>query len=172
MRQIRLGHSIAMALSLAALSNTARSASPYDGADVGAPADILALRNVEIAFHTAGSVLPQKSLDLMMTLFAPDAVLIDTAHGDKVYSGKDQVRAYWANVGAPFRPENHWVGYTPAMRIRAKVHGDKGTLYFECLWMDVDKNSIGAHSFSDMELVRIHGRWLVKTVKVGKVAAL
>lgn len=172
MRQIQICCSIAMALSLAGLSKVAWSATPYDGPDVGQPADILALRNVEITFHTAGSVLPQKNLDLMMSLYAPDAVLVDTAHGDKVYGGKDQVRAYWANVGAPFQPDHHWIGYTPAMRIRTKVHGSTASLYFECLWMDVDKNAIGAHSFSNMELVKVRGRWLVKNVKVGKVAAL
>ncbi len=48
--------------------------------DSGPPADILAVRNIEITFHTAGSVLPNKDLDLMMSLYADDAVLTDTAH--------------------------------------------------------------------------------------------
>lgn len=148
------------------------AATPYDGVDIGRPADVLAVRNVEVAFHRAGSVLPEKSLDQMMSLYAPDAVLTDTANGNKVYKGKDQVLAYWANVSGPFRPEHHWIGYTPAMRIRAKVNGDRATLYFECLWVDIDKNAIGAHSFSDMTLARVEGHWLVKTIKVGKVATL
>jgi hypothetical protein len=38
--------------------------------DGGPPADILAVRNIEILFHTAGSVLPNKDLDPMMSLFA------------------------------------------------------------------------------------------------------
>lgn len=42
----------------------------------------------------------------------------------------------------------------------------------ECLWMDADRNMIGAHSFSDMTLTRVHGRWLVKTIRVGKVEKL
>lgn len=172
MRRIILGCSIAMALSSANFSNIAWSATPYDGSDVGRPADVLAVRNVEIAFHSAGSVLPEKDLDGMMSLYAPDAALVDTANGNKVYAGKDQVRAYWANVSGPFRPDHHWIGYTPAMRIRAKVHGSKASLYFECLWVDVDKNAIGAHSFSDMELAKVQGRWLVKNIRVGKVAAL
>jgi len=163
---------IALAISLTSLSGAPTSAAPFDGADVGQPADILALRNVEVTFHTAGSVLPEKNLDLMMSLYAPDAVLIDTAHENKVYSGKDQVRTYWASVAAPFQADHHWIGYTPAMRIRAQVHGPTATLYFECLWMDVDKNAIGAHSFSDMELAKVGGRWLVKSIKVGKVGAL
>ena len=53
--------------------------------DSGPPADILAVRNIEIIFHTAGSVLPSKDLDLMMSLYADDIVLTDTAHDNKVY---------------------------------------------------------------------------------------
>ena len=146
------------------------SASPQ--ADRGPPADILALRNVEVTFHTAGSVLPEKSLDLMMSIYADDAVLSDTAHDNKVYSGKAQVRSYWADVSGPFRPEHHWIGYTPAMRMHAEVDGDSATLYFECLWMDVDSNAIGSHSFSDMKLARVHGHWLVKGIRVGKIEKL
>jgi len=172
MKQVAVGASFVLALLGIGLGQPALAATPYDGVDVGRPADILAVRNVEITFHRAGSVLPEKSLDLMMSLYAPDARLTDTANGNKEYGGKDQVRAYWANVSGPFRPEHHWIGYTPAMRIRAKVHGNMASLYFECLWVDVDKGAIGAHSFSDMTLAKVHGRWLVKTIKVGKIAAL
>jgi hypothetical protein len=140
--------------------------------DSGPPADILAVRNIEIIFHTAGSVLPSKDLDLMMSLYADDAVLTDTAHDNKVYRGKEQVRAYWADVSGPFRPEHHWIGYTPAMRIKSHVAGDTGTLDFECLWMNVDDNTIGAHAFSSMNLARVNGSWQVKAIKVGKVEKL
>jgi hypothetical protein len=140
--------------------------------DGGPPADILAVRNIEIIFHTAISVLPSKDLDLMMSLYADDAVLTDTAHENKVYRGKEQVRTYWADVSGPFRPEHHWIGYTPAMRIKSRVTGDSGTLDFECLWMNVDDNTIGAHAFSSMNLARVNGHWLVKAIKVGKVDKL
>jgi hypothetical protein len=140
--------------------------------DSGPPADILAVRNIEIIFHTAGSVLPNKDLDLMMSLYADDVVLTDTAHDNKVYQGKEQVRTYWASISGPFRPEHHWIGYTPAMRIQSHVNGDTGTLDFECLWMNVDDNTIGAHSFSSMEVARVNGHWLVKRIKVGRVEKL
>jgi hypothetical protein len=52
------------------------------------------------------------------------------------------------------------------------VTGDAGTLDFECLWMDVDSNAIGAHSFSSMGVARVKGHWLVKRIKVGKVEKL
>ena len=140
--------------------------------DRGPPEAILAVRNIEVTFHTAGSVLPEKSLDLMMSIYADDAVLTDTAHDNKMYSGKAEVRRYWADVSGPFRAEHHWIGYTPAMRMHADVEGDKASLYFECLWMDVDNNSVGAHSFSDMKLARVHGHWLVKDIRVGKIEKL
>jgi hypothetical protein len=137
--------------------------------DSGPPASILAVRNIEITFYTAGSVLPNKDLDLMMSLYADDAVLTDTAHENKVYRGKEQVRTYWVDVSGPFRPEHHWIGYTPAMRIKSRVTRDSATLYFECLWMDVDSNAIGAHAFSTMDLARVNGHWLVKGSKVDKL---
>ena len=140
--------------------------------DSGPPADILAVRNIEIIFHTAGSVLPNKDLELMMSLYADDAVLTDTAHENKVYRGKAQVRTYWADGSCPFRPEHHWIGYTPAMRIKSNVTGNSAMLYFECLWMDVDSNAVGAHAFSSMDLARVNGHWLVKGIKVGKVDKL
>lgn len=140
--------------------------------DSGPPADVLAVRNVEVTFHTAGSVLPQKSLDLMMSIYTDDALLTDTAHDNKVYTGKAEVRRYWADISGPFRPEHHWIGYTPAMRMHAEVKGNKATLFFECLWMDVDNNAIGTHSFSDMKLVRVRGQWLVNDVRVGKIEKL
>lgn len=140
--------------------------------DRGPPADVLAARNVEVTFHTAGSVLPEKNLDLMMSIYGDGAVLTDTAHDNKIYSGKAEVRRYWADVSGPFRPEHHWIGYTPAMRMHVEVDGDKATLYFECLWMDVDTNAVGAHSFSDMKLSRVHDRWLVNGIRVGKIEKL
>ena len=58
------------------------------------------------------------------------------------------------------------------MRIKSHVTGNTGTLDLECLWMNVDDNTIGAHAFSSMNLARVNGRWLVKTIKVGKVEKL
>ena len=150
------------------------ASSVSSAADAGkdSPADTLKLRNIEVTFHQAGSALPKPDLDLMMSLYTDDAVLVDTAHDNKTYSGKAEVRRYFSEIAAPFKPGNHWVGYTPAMRIKTAVQGDTATLYFECLWMDADKNAIGVHSFSDMTLVRSGDAWLVKTIKVGKVDKL
>jgi hypothetical protein len=119
------------------------------------PRDYMELHQVEVAFHTAGST---KDLGLMLSLFADDAVL--TA-GGKTYSGKEQIKTFWQSAG-PFQPQNQWIGYTPAFRIRYDVHGDNGHLYFECLWVDKVANKIAVHTNSDDIMVRVKGRWLIK----------
>lgn len=128
--------------------------------------DTLALRDVEVTFHDAGST---KDLDRMMSLFADDAVLVV---GDKSYVGKDQVRHYFADLAAPFRPENQLIGYTPAQRIRTTVNGDTATLYFECLWVDAKGEKPSLHTFSDDTLVRSGGKWIIKTMKAGSVPGI
>jgi SnoaL-like domain len=128
--------------------------------------DILAIREIEVVFHDAGST---KDLEKMMSLFTEDAELTS---GGKTYKGKADVRHYFADVAPPFQPSAHMIAYTPAQRIRTTRDGDKGTIYFECLWLDTTAQSIAAHTFSDDTLVRSGGRWLVKTMKAGPVPGL
>ena len=130
------------------------------------PVEFMELHQVEIIFHTAAST---KNLDLMMSLFADDASL---SVGGKTYSGKDQVRNYFATVAGSFQPQNQWVAYTPAHRIRFSVNGDRATLYFECLYVDTKAKEIKVHTFSDDTLIRSSDKWLIKTMKAGTVAEL
>ena len=127
--------------------------------------DFMDLHQVEIAFHQAGST---KNLDLMLSLFTDDAVIMS---GGKTYSGKDQVKAFWQAAG-PFQPQNQWVGYTPAFRIRYNVEGEQAHLYFECLWIDKTANKIAAHTNSDDILVHRNGKWLIKEMKAAAVPEL
>ena len=127
--------------------------------------DFMDLHQVEIAFHQAGST---KNLGLMLSLFTDDAVIMS---GGRTYSGKDQVKAFWQSAG-PFQPQNQWVGYTPAFRIRYDVKGEQAHLYFECLWIDKAANKIAAHTNSDDALVRINGKWLIKEMKAAVVPEL
>lgn len=155
-------HRVSTALGAAALLSVAFSSrnALSENAD-----DFMQLHQVEISFHEAGST---KNLDLMLSLFTDDAVLTS---GDKAYSGRAQVKNYWQAAG-PFQPKNQWVGYTPAFRIRYEVNGDHAHLYFECLWVDRAAGKIAAHTNSDDILVRVNGRWLIKTMKAGKVPEL
>ena len=127
--------------------------------------DFMQIHKIEIAFHEAGST---KNLDLMLSLFTDDATI--TA-GGKTYSGKEQIRGFW-QAAATFQPQNQWVAYTPAFRIKYNVQGDSAHFYFECLYVDKAANKIAAHTNSDDSLTRVNGRWLIKDMKAAAVPEL
>ncbi len=127
--------------------------------------DFMAMHEIEIAFHDAGTT---KNLNQMLSLFSNDATI---EAGGKTYTGKEQIRAYW-QAGATFKPQNQWVVYTPAFRIKYDVQGDTAHLYFECLTVDKAANKIVAHTNSNDTLTRINGRWLIKDMKAGVVPEL
>jgi hypothetical protein len=91
--------------------------------------------------------------------------------GGKTYTGKEQIRAFWQAAGT-FQPQNQWVAYTPAFRIKYDVRGDTAHQYFECLYVDKVANKIAAHTNSDDTLIRVNGRWLIKDMKAAVVPEL
>jgi hypothetical protein len=127
--------------------------------------DFMQMHKIEIVFHQAGTT---KNLDLMMSLFADDATITT---GGKTYSGKEQIRSFWQGA-ATFQPQNQWVAYTPAFRIKYDVNGNAAHLYFECLYVDKAANKIAAHTNSDDALIRVNGRWLIKEMKAAVVPEL
>lgn len=129
------------------------------------PEDFMQLHKIEITFHEAGTT---KNLDLMLSLFADDATLTS---GGKTYTGKDQIREYWKAAG-PFQPQNQWVAYTPAFRIKYDVQGNTAHLYFECLYVDKAAKKIAAHTNSNDTLIRANGQWLIKDMKAAAVPEL
>ena len=127
--------------------------------------DFMAIHKIEIAFHEAGTTT---KLNLMLSLFSDDATI--TA-GGKTYTGKEQIRAFWQAAGT-FQPQNKWVAYTPAFRIKYDVRGDTARLYFECLYVDKVANKIAVHTNSDDTLIRVKDRWLIKDMKAAVVPEL
>ena len=123
-------------------------------------ADLYAIEQIEATWHKAAST---HDVDLMMSLWADNATFTLST---RLLTGKDEIRAFFANEAAPFKPENNWISETPAYKIRATVNGDTGTLYFECHYIDVAtrivKNVVG----SDQKVQRIDGKWLI-TESVG-----
>jgi hypothetical protein len=98
-----------------------------------------------------------------MSLWADNATF---SLGARQLTGKDQIRAFFANEAAPFKAENSWISETPAYKIRATVNGDNGTLYFECHYVDVATKTVKAVVGSDQKVARIGGKWLI-TESVG-----
>jgi ketosteroid isomerase-like protein len=151
-------------LALAALAALSMAAISQAGTEENAE-DFMLIHKVEIAFHEAGTT---KNLNLMLGLFTDDAVI---NAGGKTYTGKDQIKSFWQAAGT-FQPQNQWVAYTPAFRIRYTVDGDRAHLYFECLYVDKAANKIAAHTNSEDQLVRVNGRWLIKEMTAAAVPEL
>jgi ketosteroid isomerase-like protein len=117
-------------------------------------ADRYRIDNIEKIWHKAAS---KKDLDLMMTLWAPNATA--TIAG-KTYRGKKAIRQLFAKSG-PFQLQNHWESDTPAYKIRITVNGDKGTLYFQCHYIDVDTQKVAIAVGADQNVRKINGKWLI-----------
>jgi ketosteroid isomerase-like protein len=118
-------------------------------------ADTLAIGQIEVTWHKAAST---KDVNLMMTIWADTATF---TVGTVTYTGKDQIRNFFATKAAPFKPENNWISETPAYKTRVTVNGDSGTLYFECHYVDVATRTVKAVVGADVTVARINGRWLM-----------
>src|SRR5262245_3172826 len=124
------------------------------GLSVQKRADLYAIDQIEATWHRAAS---KKNLDLMMTIWAPNATF---TLGGKTYRGKQAIRDVLSKA-APFQPQNHWISETPAYKIRTTVNGNKGTLYFECHYVDVDTGKVAVVVGADQDVRRIKGKWLI-----------
>ena len=128
------------------------------GPDVQRQSDLYAIDQIERTWHQASST---HNVDLMMTLWAPDATF---NNGTETLNGKAEIRAFFTNKAGPFQPQNHWVSETPAYKIRTTVSGDKGTLYFECVYVDVKTGKVAAVVGADQNVQKIKGKWLITSL--------
>jgi ketosteroid isomerase-like protein len=118
-------------------------------------ADLYSVEQIEVKWHQASST---KNLDLMMSLWADNATFNVGAH---TYVGKQQIRDFFATKAAPFQPQNNWVSDTPAYKIRVNVDGDKGTLYFECHYIDVTTRVVKVVVGADLNVARMGDHWVI-----------
>ncbi len=117
-------------------------------------ADSYAIDSIEKTWHKAAST---QNVDLMMSIWAPNATF---NIGPETLSGTAQIRKFFTTAG-PFQPGHHWVSDTPAYKVRITVNGDKGTLYFECHYVDVATGKIATVVSADQTVQRIGGKWLI-----------
>jgi ketosteroid isomerase-like protein len=129
-------------------------------------ADLYAIDQIEKNFHKATS---KKDIDLMMSLWAPNATF--TLGPGQTAAGKTQIRQFWLEKSKAFEPTNHWVSDTAAYKIRITVNGDRGTLHFECHYIDARTHKLEVVTVADQDVARINGRWLI-TNMVGGSATL
>ena len=127
--------------------------------------DKFLIGEIERDFHEA---LSKKDIDQMMSLWSQNATF--TAGPGKTATGKQQIQQFWLNSEA-FKPSTEWVSDHPAYKLRVTVGGDRGTLHFECHFVDVNTGEVEQVTAGDLEVARIDDRWLI-TNMVGGTAEL
>ena len=127
--------------------------------------DLYAISQIEKTFHEA---ITKKDIDEMMSLYAPNATA--TFGPGKTVSGKEQIRGVWMK-SVPFDPKTNWLSDHPAYKLKATVDGDRGTLRFECHFVDLATSKIAAVTGGSTDVARIDDRWLI-TNFVGSTAEL
>jgi hypothetical protein len=163
-RTLLIGCALALAVVPLAACGGSSSASS-SGAKAQKEATLYEIDQVEKAFHRAGSA---HDVALMMSLWAPGATF---NIGTNTYTGKAQIRKFFATQNPAFRPQNDWESDTPSYKIRITVNGDKATLYFECHYIDVKTGKVAAVVGVDHNLQKINGKWLIVS-GAGAAAAL
>jgi ketosteroid isomerase-like protein len=165
MRTLLIGGALAALVVLVAACGSS-SASSTSQQTLQRHADLWAVDQIEKNFHEA---ISRKDIDLMMRVWAPNATL--TLGPGRTAAGKNQIRQFWLTKSKNFLPAYHKVSETPAYKVRITVNGDRGTLYFECHYVDVITHEFGPITAADMDVARIDGRWLI-TNMVGASARL
>jgi hypothetical protein len=110
---------------------------------------------IEVKWHKATS---HHDINLMMSLWAPGAVFnID----NQTLTGKAQIKNWFLTKNKAF--SNHWESDTPSYKIRVVMNAgeDKGTLYFECHYIDPKTQKVVSFPGVDHKVQKINGKWLI-----------
>jgi SnoaL-like domain len=150
LRKLLIGAAI-LAIGVPAAAHARTSLS--SGVNYERLANLYLIDQLEVKWHRATST---KDLKLMMSIFAPNVTLQIKG---TTFTGKAAVRKVFAQA-APFQLQNHWESDTPAYKIRTTLHGNQGTLYFECHYIDVATGKVVLVVGGDNDVRKINGKWL------------
>lgn len=118
--------------------------------------DMWEISQIEKDFHQSTSL---KDIDLMLSLYAPNATF--TVGGGETAVGVDEIRGFWTEKSPAFDPTNNWIADHPAYKMEITVNGDRGTLHFECHFVDPVTGNVVAVTAGDADVARIDGKWLI-----------
>jgi hypothetical protein len=138
------------------------SSSDAENAALQLKADRYEIDQIEKRFHQAMST---KDIEQMMTLWAQNATL--TVGPDATAAGVDEIRRFWLEKSVAFAPETTWVSDHPAYKLEITVNGDRGTLHFECHFVNYKTGKLEAITVADQDVARIDGRWLITNMVGG-----
>ena len=118
-------------------------------------ADINAISQIERSFHEA---ISKKDINEMVGLFAPHAT--GTFGPGATATGKKEIGQFWL-TSKMWKPATHWLSDHPAYKLKVTVDGDRGTLHFECHFINVDTGEVAATTAGNLDLAKIDGKWLI-----------
>jgi ketosteroid isomerase-like protein len=124
--------------------------------------DMWEIDQIEKNFHQATT---EKDIEQMMSLFAPTATM--TVGPGATASGLDEIRRFWLEDSAPFADENAWVSDHPAYKLEITVNGDRGTLHFECHFINAETSEVVSATTADFDVARVDGKWLITNMVGG-----
>ena len=84
-------------------------------------------------------------------------------------AGKAQIQNSGQIKGIQAR--NKWLSDHPAYKLKATVDGDRGTLRFECHFVDLKTKKVAAVTAGNLDVARVKNRWLI-TNFVGSTSEL
>ena len=154
MRKLMIGGALGIVVLFLAACGDSNSPSAADQA-LQRKADLYEIQQIEKNFHHAQAL---QDIDRMMSLWAPNATL--TAGPALTAAGVDEIRGFWLESPV-FDPANNWVSDHPAYELQVTVNGDRGTLHFECHFVDVGTEEVVLATAADLDVARINGRWLI-----------
>ena len=125
-------------------------------------ADMWEIDQIEKQFHEATTT---KDMDLLLSLWAPNATL--TVAPGETATGIEEIRRFWLEKSTAFMPVTHWVSDHPAYKLEITLAGDRGTLHFECHYVDYASEKLALATVADLDVARIDGRWLITNLVAG-----
>ena len=156
MRRLVIGSGIGFLLFGLILAACTGSATDPSGDQARRFRDMWQIDQIEKNFHEATSL---KDIDLMLSLYAPNATF--TVGGGETAVGVDEIRRFWTEKSPAFEQTNHWISDHPAYKMEITVNGDRGTLHFECHFVDAETGKVAAVTAGDADVARIDGKWLI-----------
>ncbi len=156
MRRLVIGGSLGVFLLSIVLAACGGSTAGSSGDQSRRFQDMWEIDNIEKQFHQATT---DKNIDQMLGLFATNATM--TIGTGETASGLDEIRSFWLENSASFEPQNEWISDHPAYKLEITVDGDRGTLHFECHYIDAKTGDVVSVTAADMDVARIGGAWLI-----------
>lgn len=117
--------------------------------------DTYEISQIERTFHESVS---KKDIDELVGLFAPHAT--GTFAPGKTVTGTKQIRAAWLGSEA-WAPKTHWMSDHPAWKLKVTVNGDRGTLHFECHFINIRTGKVARWTAGNLDVAKIDGHWLI-----------